>query len=92
MLTLPALGVEAARPPRPHHVRFYEQDDTLIEEVSDFLDTALRAGDAALVIATEAHRAALQRRLGGIGSREGQPGWYPGALVMLDAQQTLDHP
>jgi PAS domain S-box-containing protein len=90
MLTLPALGVEAARSPHPHHVRFYEQDDTLVEEVSDFLDVALRAGDVALVIATAAHRAALQRRLGGIGSREGQPGWYPGELVMLDAQETLD--
>jgi PAS domain S-box-containing protein len=90
MLTLPDLGMEPARSPHPHHVRFYEQDDTLIEEVSDFLDVALRAGEVALVIATSAHRAALQRRLGGIGSRAGQPGWYPGELVMLDAQETLD--
>ncbi|MCM5682948.1 ATP-binding protein [Schlegelella sp. S2-27] len=72
-----------------HLVQFYEDDGFIVEEVAEFLDGALRSGDAAILIATPDHRAALMRRLqsfGGAGSR--QP-WYPGELISLDARETL---
>jgi signal transduction histidine kinase len=40
---------------RPHGVQFYSQDKFLLEELSEYVGNALRAGDAALVIATEQH-------------------------------------
>ncbi|MEW6706897.1 MAG: ATP-binding protein [Pseudomonadota bacterium] len=90
MLILPDATPEPPRVHHAHHVRFYAEDAALIDEVADFLDAALRAGDAAVVIATEEHRAQLQRRLAGIGPRQGMPAWYSGTLRMLDARQTLD--
>jgi excisionase family DNA binding protein len=46
-----------------HVVLFYEADDALVDAVSDFIGAAVRAGDAAIVIATEAHRAGIEDRL-----------------------------
>lgn len=42
-----------------HKVHFYKDDSFLIEGLSRFIGTAIIAGDAALVIASEAHREAL---------------------------------
>ena len=39
-----------------HGVQFYSQDQFLIEELSEYVGNALRAGDAAIVVATEQHR------------------------------------
>ena len=39
----------------PHGVQFYSQDKFLLEERSEYVGNALRAGDAAVVIATEQH-------------------------------------
>jgi signal transduction histidine kinase len=39
----------------PHGVQFYSQDKFLLEELSEYVGNALRAGDAAVVIATEQH-------------------------------------
>jgi len=89
LLTLPGTALEAASSQHPHIVRFYEADDVLMEEVADFLDGALRSGDAAIVIASEEHRAEVARRLTGIGPHRGMPAWYTGELVMLDAQDML---
>jgi PAS domain S-box-containing protein len=72
-----------------HAVHFYEGDDFLAEEVADFLDEALRAGDVALMIATPEHRAAIKRRLQGLGARKGMAAWYTGELVEFDAAETL---
>jgi PAS domain S-box-containing protein len=75
-----------------HSVRFYEKDDALMAEVTDHLDAALRAGGTAIAIATAPHRAELTRRLAGInGPASSQGQWFPGQLVMLDAQETLAH-
>ena len=46
-----------------HLVQFYEQDSFLLEELSRFIGIALGAGDAAVVIATKAHRDGLSDRL-----------------------------
>jgi signal transduction histidine kinase len=43
----------------PHGVQFYSQDKFLLEELSEYIGSALRAGDAAIVVATESHRDGL---------------------------------
>ncbi len=72
-----------------HFVRFYHDDSRLLQEVADFLDEALRTGGAGIVIATGDHIAALRRHLAGLGSVEGQPGWFSGELITLDAAEAL---
>jgi signal transduction histidine kinase len=42
-----------------HGVQFYSQDKFLLEELSGYIGNALRAGDAAIVVATEQHRNGL---------------------------------
>src|ERR1700689_2223958 len=42
-----------------HGVQFYSQDSFLLEALSEYVGNALRAGDAAVVVATETHRNSL---------------------------------
>jgi PAS domain S-box-containing protein len=46
-----------------HSVHFYQDDFALLDELTQYVGAALDAGDAAVVIATEAHRAGLTERL-----------------------------
>lgn len=48
---------------RAHSVQFYGDDAVLLDGLSRFIGSALRAGDAGVVIATKAHRAGLAKRL-----------------------------
>jgi signal transduction histidine kinase len=70
-----------------HGVQFYSQDRFLIEELTEYIGTALCAGDAAVVVCTNAHRESLFQRL--------TPGVSvhtlseQGRLIVLDAQQML---
>jgi signal transduction histidine kinase len=75
-----------------HAVQFYGNQHFLHETVAGFLHDGLQAGQPVVVIATEARRRGLQRRLrargidaGDVGDigRRGQIAWY-------DARQTLD--
>lgn len=50
--------------PSEHVVQFYEADAVLLDAVAEFIGAALRAGEAGLVVATEAHRAGIEARLG----------------------------
>ncbi len=71
-----------------HTVQFYSEDNVLLNEVSRFIGTALGAGDAAIVIATPAHREGLAQRLSQRGldiSRMASEGRF----VALDAAETL---
>ena len=73
---------------RAHTVGFYSKDQVLLDEVSRFIGTALGAGDAAIVIATPAHREGLAQRLTQSGldiSRLATEGRF----VALDAAETL---
>ena len=72
-----------------HFVHFYSHDTLLIDEVSDFIDGALRARGTGIVIATPSHLAELRRRLAGLGNADGRPAWYSGQLILLDAEQAL---
>src|SRR5438067_1837243 len=62
---------DSRRAPRPdwrevgtseHFVQFYEADGFLLDTVGEFIGPALRTGEAAIVVATEAHRAGLEQR------------------------------
>lgn len=72
-----------------HFVRFYDESAHLLPEVADFLDGALRAGGVGIVIATADHIAGLRQHLTGLGSLGGQPSWFSGQLITLDAETTL---
>src|SRR4051812_38843081 len=88
-------GTSLASPPgravqasRRHHVQFYDETIALLETVGRFVGSALGAGDAAIVVATEAHRAGLEQRLRASGldvALAVQQGRY----VPLDAAETL---
>jgi anti-sigma regulatory factor (Ser/Thr protein kinase) len=65
-----------------HVVQFYEHESELVAGVGAYLIDAAREGAAAVVIATEAHRAAFARHLDAHGVDAG-------TIVMLDAAETL---
>jgi hypothetical protein len=44
-------------------VQFYTEDQSFLDRLSQFVGTTLGAGDAAVVIATKAHRDRLAQRL-----------------------------
>lgn len=71
-----------------HFVQFYETDAFLVESVSGFIGTALKAGDAAVVIATRAHRQGLESQLAARGI-DLSAVCASGQFVMLDAAETL---
>jgi PAS domain S-box-containing protein len=71
-----------------HFVQFCESDVFLINTLSEFIGTGLRAGDACIVLATKPHRESLEERLQGDGldvatSRE------RGQYISIDAATTL---
>jgi len=71
-----------------HAVEFYSDDRQFVNSGSLFIATALKAGNAAIVVATERHRAGLMRRLQSCGvdvAREIEQGRY----IALDAADTL---
>ena len=47
----------------PHLVQFYEADTVLLDALTEYIGAGLQAGEAGIVIATPAHRAALEQRL-----------------------------
>jgi len=79
---------DAAGEPAPA-IHFYASDAALLDEAADFIDAALRAGGTGILIATPEHVAGLRRRLAGFGNADGGASWYPGQLVVLDAEATL---
>jgi PAS domain S-box-containing protein/excisionase family DNA binding protein len=71
-----------------HFVQFYEADAFLVDVVADYIGSGLRAGEAGIVIATEAHREGLEERwrddgLDLVAARA------DGRFVSLDAADTL---
>ncbi len=71
-----------------HGVQFYSADRFLIEELSRYVNHALHAGDASVVVATPEHREALMQRLTDDGMDLG-PLIERGRFIALDAAQTL---
>jgi MEDS: MEthanogen/methylotroph, DcmR Sensory domain len=71
-----------------HSVQFYADDAFLLDGLSRFIGTALGAGDAAIVLATQAHREALERRLQARGLSTAKA-MRQGRFIVLDAAETL---
>ena len=71
-----------------HVVQFYTEDAALLDAISRFIGTALGAGDAAVVIATKAHRDGLFQRLKEHGF-DVAGSIRQGRLIAVDAAETL---
>lgn len=71
-----------------HFVQFYESDVFLLDSVTRYVAEGLRAGDGCVVIATEAHRAALAAKLLGHGFDVVNDG-LGDRYFAFDAQETL---
>ena len=52
-----------AKVPRRHEAQFYTDDAVFLDSFTRFLGAALKAGDVAIVVATESHRSSLLQRL-----------------------------
>jgi signal transduction histidine kinase len=71
-----------------HFVQFYEADASLLDSLSGFIGAGLAAEDACLVVATPAHREALDGRLQASGL-DVAAARARGQYVALDAAETL---
>src|SRR5580704_17092633 len=69
-------------------VQLYTDDAFLIDVLGRFIGGALTVGEAAVVIATKAHRTELQKRLSAHGLDIGSA-TMQGRFVVLDAAETL---
>jgi len=72
-----------------HVVQFYESDDFLADSVASFFAAALRSGEACVLIATPAHRAAVEAALASAGGCDLFAARARGQYVALDAAETL---
>jgi signal transduction histidine kinase/CheY-like chemotaxis protein len=81
------LGV-AKHASSPHLVQFYEDDKFLVDTVSSLVASSLGGGDGAIIIATQAHREAIEERLKTRGL-EVPALCKQGRLLSLDAGETL---
>jgi signal transduction histidine kinase/CheY-like chemotaxis protein len=71
-----------------HFVQFYEADGFLLNSLSGFIGSAIRAGDGAIVIATESHRAGLEELMTANGLDVVSAKAH-GQYLSLDATETL---
>jgi len=73
---------------RDHFVQFYESDAFLIDSLSGFISSGLRAGDVCIVVATELHRKSLDEKLMTYGI-DIEASRARGLYMVFDAQATL---
>jgi signal transduction histidine kinase/ActR/RegA family two-component response regulator len=71
-----------------HFVQFYEQDAFLLESLGEFVGTGLSAGDACIVLTSDAKRAGLEAKLRAAGLDVAAAA-ARGQYVSLDAAETL---
>lgn len=69
-----------------HLVHFYEDDRVLFDVAGRFIGAGLRAGERALLIATQEHARGIAPHLAGAGVEEAVTS---GHLLLLDADETL---
>ena len=81
-------GSGGSRLHRDHQVEFYETAEYLADSVCGFVEPALRDGDAAIVVATEAHRHDFAAELTARGI-DVQTAADSGRFLALDAAETL---
>ncbi len=73
---------------RRHEAMFYSDDQYLLDDLTQFIGDSLSAGNAAIVVATEAHRDGLLLRLQAHGLDIGAA-IEQGRYISLDASETL---
>jgi DNA-binding NarL/FixJ family response regulator len=73
---------------RSHEVGFYTEDHQLLDDVTRFIGSALKSGNAAIVVATESHRHNLLLQLQAHGVDMGTA-IEQGRYIPLDAAETL---
>jgi CheY-like chemotaxis protein len=78
----------AEKAPHNHEVLFYSDDTVLLATVTRFLAAALRAGNAAIVLATKSHRDSFLQRLKTDGV-DTDGALQQGTYISLDATDTL---
>ena len=71
-----------------HEVAFYSDDQQLLDELTQFIGSALKSGNAAIVVATESHRKSLLPRLQAEGV-DITAAIEQGRLIALDAADAL---
>jgi signal transduction histidine kinase len=71
-----------------HAVHFYEEDSFLLDSLTKLIGTTLMSGDAAIIIATPAHREGLARHLKDLGL-DVEVSACLGRYRALDAAETL---
>jgi len=71
-----------------HEAGFHFDDDGLLDDITQFIGTALKAGNAAIVVATGSHREKLLPRLQACGL-ETAAAIEKGRFILLDAADTL---
>ncbi|MGC1906086.1 MAG: MEDS domain-containing protein [Candidatus Acidiferrum sp.] len=74
--------------PHHHEVLFYSDDTVLLDSLARFVATALKAGNAAIVLATRPHRDSLVQRLKSEGV-DTNDALQRGTYISLDAADTL---
>ena len=72
-----------------HFAQFYEADTFLLQALGDFIGTGLRAGEAAIVVATPEHRAGVAEMLQAAGL-DLSAAHTTGQYVVLDAAELLN--
>ena len=73
---------------RRHEAGFYSDDASLLDDLTQFIGAALKAGNAAIVVATESHRNSLLPRLQAYGL-DIAAAIEQGRYISLDAADTL---
>src|SRR2546426_922560 len=74
--------------PHDYIVRFYSEDDSLVDALSRFFGVSLAAGNAAIVLATKTHREGIARKLKERGL-DVTSSELKGRYFALDAAETL---
>jgi len=84
----PPLSQQNIETTRRHKVGFYSDDRGLLDDLSQFIGAALKAGNTAIVVATESHRDSVLPRLQAHGVDIGAA-IEQGRYIALDAADTL---
>jgi DNA-binding NarL/FixJ family response regulator len=84
----PALLLRKAETRRVHEVASYKDDASFVDDLTRFIETALKKGNSAIAIATEAHRNSILQRLQAR-NRNVAAAIQEGRYISLDASDSL---
>ncbi len=82
------VGAQREKAPHRHEVQFYSDDAVFLDAFARFIAVALKAGDAAIVVATKSHLDALALRLKTQGL-DVDGATQRGTFIQMDVAKTL---